>query len=69
MTATATTLPAGATTGADGQTIYSGFAGSSATSTGSSSGGASVSASLYVGQTFGLFFVAAGLVGGFAVLL
>ncbi|KAK5124208.1 hypothetical protein LTR85_001911 [Meristemomyces frigidus] len=78
MSKTATTLPAGATT-SGGQTVYTGFGGSAASSTGSSGqasaaasagGAASIRvAALNAGQTFGLLGLAGALFGGFAILL
>lgn len=73
MSSTSTGVPAGASTGASG-TVYTGFGGSAATSTssGSSSTGTSSSSAamaLEVGQAYGLVMVAAGLFGGFALLL
>ena len=71
-----TSAPAGASVGASG-TIYTGFGGAAATSSsasGSSSSGSSSSSSsaataLQFGQSSGLFVVAAGMLGGFALLL
>ena len=70
-----TSAQAGASTGASG-TVYTGFGGSAATTTaasgnsessGSPSSGAV--AALQVGQAYGLVIVAAGMLGGFAVIL
>ena len=70
-----------ATTDGSGQTIYSGFAGDSPSSTGGNSnggsgGGDSSAASTLVrvwalsaGQTFGTLALVGGIVGGFAILL
>ncbi|KAF2163970.1 hypothetical protein M409DRAFT_57073 [Zasmidium cellare ATCC 36951] len=71
---------AAATTDGSGQTIYSGFAGDSPSSTGGnggSGGGDSSAASstlvrvwaLSAGQTFGTLALVGGIVGGFAMLL
>lgn len=67
-TATSTGTPAGATVGASG-TVYTGFGGAAATSSSSSSSGTSAATAVKIGQSFGLFVVAGGLLGGFALLL
>ncbi|GAB7347419.1 hypothetical protein MBLNU459_g4341t1 [Dothideomycetes sp. NU459] len=70
MSKTASNTGAGQTTNTAGQTIYTGFGGSAATSspssTSTSKGGA---AALELGQAYGLVVVAAGLFGGFALML
>ena len=62
----------GASTGASNTAVYTGFAGAAATTTaasaqsGSSTGAATA---LRIGESYGLIIVAAGVLGGFAVLL
>lgn len=81
MSSTTSGSPAGATV-SGGQTIYTGFGGAAASSTGGDSGnggaqqtaaagssGAGRAAALQAGQTFGLLALMGGLFGGFAVLL
>jgi len=67
-----TGTPAGATVGSSG-TVYTGFGGAAATSSSASksSGTSSSSAAtaIQIGQSSGLLVVAAGLLGGFALLL
>lgn len=71
MSKTSTGTPAGATVGASG-TIYTGFGGAAATTSASSGDGSSqqsAAMALQMGQAYGLVVVAAGLFGGFALLL
>ncbi|KAL1304011.1 hypothetical protein AAFC00_000452 [Neodothiora populina] len=69
MSKTATNAPAGQTTNSAGQTIFTGLGGSAATSTAAGSSGQSGATALEIGQAYGLMVVAAGLFGGFALLL
>jgi len=66
-----TSLPAGATTNSAGQTIYSGFGGAAASTSGSSAGNTVhiQVAALNAGQTFGVLGLIGALFGGFAILL
>lgn len=64
---TASSTNGGAATNSAGQTVYAGLGGSAATTTASSKTGSA--AALQLGQSYGLFVVAAGIFGGFAVLL
>ncbi|KAI4791950.1 hypothetical protein E4T45_12838 [Aureobasidium sp. EXF-8846] len=69
-TASKTGAVAGQTTNSAGATIFSGLGGSGgAAQTGSSSSQTGTAAALQLGQAYGLFAVAAGIFGGFAILL
>jgi len=69
-TASKTGSVAGQATNSAGQTVFSGLGGSgSAAQTGSSSSSTGSAAALQLGQAYGLFAVAAGIFGGFALLL
>ncbi|KAI4739145.1 hypothetical protein E4T50_10400 [Aureobasidium sp. EXF-12298] len=69
-TASQTGSNSGQATNSAGQTVFSGLGGSgSASQTGSSSSSTGSAAALQLGQAYGLFAVAAGIFGGFALLL
>ncbi|THX05961.1 hypothetical protein D6D13_06769 [Aureobasidium pullulans] len=59
----------GEATNSAGQTIYNGLGGSGAAATSSSSSQTGAATALQLGHAYGLFAVAAGIFGGFALLL
>ncbi|KAG9662278.1 hypothetical protein KCU95_g19248, partial [Aureobasidium melanogenum] len=68
-TASKTGSSQGQSTNSAGETIYSGLGGSGAAQTSTSSTKTGSAAALQLGQAYGLFAVAAGIFGGFALLL